>query len=135
MPKLKREVIRAWLEEHNWSVARLTAECSALGEDTFSEGTVRNAVNGIDPMRPGRIKVICRGAGEVRRRHPVHAARGAQWGGAAVNYGQAMGCSAGRVAVLGLLAVGGLVAGVGRAQGAASGTSCRSIRQAVRPHG
>jgi hypothetical protein len=29
-----------------------------LGEDTFSEGTVRNAVNGIDPMRPGRIKVI-----------------------------------------------------------------------------
>jgi hypothetical protein len=31
-----------------------------MGDDTFSEGTVRNAVNGIDPMRPGRIKVICR---------------------------------------------------------------------------
>lgn len=39
---------------------RLAAECNALGEDTFSEGTMRNAVNGIDPMRPGRIKVICR---------------------------------------------------------------------------
>jgi hypothetical protein len=31
-----------------------------MGEDTLSEGTVRNAVNGIDPMRPGRIKVICK---------------------------------------------------------------------------
>jgi hypothetical protein len=41
-------------------VQRLTGECNALGEDTFSEGTLRNAVNGIDPMRPGRIKVICR---------------------------------------------------------------------------
>jgi hypothetical protein len=60
VPKLKREVIRAWLEDHNWTVQRLTAECNALGEDTFSEGSVRNAVNGIDPMRPGRIKVICR---------------------------------------------------------------------------
>ena len=26
----------------------------------ISEGTVRNAVNGIDPMRAGRIKVICK---------------------------------------------------------------------------
>jgi hypothetical protein len=60
VPKLRREVIRSWLEEHNWTVGRLTAECNALGEDTFSEGTLRNAVNGIDPMRPGRIKVICR---------------------------------------------------------------------------
>jgi hypothetical protein len=60
MPRLNRELIRGWLEDHNWSVARLTAECNLMGEDTFSEGTVRNAVNGIDPMRPGRIKVICR---------------------------------------------------------------------------
>jgi hypothetical protein len=60
MPKLNREVIRVWLEDHNWSVARLAAECTALGEDTFAEGTVRNAVNGIDPMRPGRIRVICK---------------------------------------------------------------------------
>jgi hypothetical protein len=60
VPKLRREVIRGWLEEHNWTVQRLTAECNALGEDTFSEGTMRNAVNGIDPMRPGRIGVICR---------------------------------------------------------------------------
>lgn len=60
MPKLNRERIRTWLEDHNWSVQRLTDECNALGPDTFAEGTVRNAVNGIDPMRPGRIKVICR---------------------------------------------------------------------------
>jgi hypothetical protein len=60
VPKLNREVIRAWLVEHNWSVRRLAEECSALGEDTFSEGTMRNAVNGIDPMRPGRITVICK---------------------------------------------------------------------------
>jgi hypothetical protein len=60
MPKLNRDRIRLWLEEHNWSVRRLAEECSAIGEDTFPEGTMRNAVNGIDPMRPGRIKVICR---------------------------------------------------------------------------
>jgi hypothetical protein len=60
VPKLRRAVIRGWLEEHNWTVQRLTAECNLLSDDTFSEGTVRNAVNGIDPMRPGRIKVICR---------------------------------------------------------------------------
>lgn len=60
MPRLNRELIRTWLEDHNWTVARLTAECNALGEDTFTEGTMRNAVNGIDPMRPGRIKVICK---------------------------------------------------------------------------
>jgi hypothetical protein len=60
VPKLKRELIRAWLEDHNWTVQRLTAECNQITEDTLAEGTVRNAVNGIDPMRPGRIKVICR---------------------------------------------------------------------------
>lgn len=60
MPKLDRDLIRGWLEDHNWSVRRLTQECNALGEDRFSEGTVRNAVNGIDPMRPGRIRVICK---------------------------------------------------------------------------
>ncbi|MGH3757278.1 hypothetical protein [Actinophytocola sp.] len=60
MPKLNRAVIRAWLAEHNWTVRRLTAECNLLGEDTFAEGTVRNAVNGIDPMREGRIRVICK---------------------------------------------------------------------------
>jgi hypothetical protein len=60
MPKLNREVIRDWLDEHNWTVGRLAEECSALGEDKFSEGTVRNAVNGIDPMRKGRIRVICK---------------------------------------------------------------------------
>ena len=60
VPKLNRAVIRAWLVEHNWTVDRLADECSVLGEDTFPAGTVRNAVNGIDPMREGRIRVICK---------------------------------------------------------------------------
>jgi hypothetical protein len=60
MPKLNRDRIRGWLEEHNWSIGRLAAECTAFGEDSFPEGTLRNAVNGIDPMRPGRIRVICK---------------------------------------------------------------------------
>lgn len=60
MPKLNRNLIRRWLEEHNWSIQRLTQECNALSEDTFSEGTIRNAVNGHDPMRPGRIHVIAK---------------------------------------------------------------------------
>ena len=60
MPKLNRDLIRGWLEEHNWSIARLANECSALGDDVFPEGTLRNVVNGIDPMRPGRIRVISR---------------------------------------------------------------------------
>lgn len=60
MPKLNRDRIRDWLEEHNWSVQRLTEECNALTEDVFAEGTVRNAINGIDPMRPGRIRVIAK---------------------------------------------------------------------------
>lgn len=59
MPRLNRERIRGWLEDHNWSIRRLTAECNALGLDDISEGTMRNVVNGIDPMRPGRIKLIC----------------------------------------------------------------------------
>ncbi|MPZ82605.1 MAG: hypothetical protein GEV28_20275 [Actinophytocola sp.] len=46
MPKLNRELIREWLRNHNWSIGRLTREC--------------NAVNGIDPVRAGRINVICR---------------------------------------------------------------------------
>jgi hypothetical protein len=58
MPKLNRDRIRRWLEEHNWSVQRLTEECNAVSEDVFTEGTLRNAVNGIDPMRPGRIRII-----------------------------------------------------------------------------
>jgi len=60
VPHLNRERIRTWLEDHNWSVTRLAAECNALGHDEIPEGTLRNAVNGIDPMRPGRIKLICR---------------------------------------------------------------------------
>lgn len=43
--------------------------------------------------------------------------------------------SVGWVAVLGLVAVGRLVAGVERAQRAAADTSCRTVRQAVRRHG
>ncbi|GAB3447718.1 hypothetical protein [Actinophytocola sediminis] len=60
MPKLNRARIRSWLEDHNWTVRRLAKECSSVGEDIFPEGTMRNVVNGIDPMRPGRIKVICK---------------------------------------------------------------------------
>lgn len=60
MPKLNRDVIRTWLDEHNWSVRRLAEECNSLGGDTISEGTMRNAVNGIDPMRTGRINLISR---------------------------------------------------------------------------
>lgn len=60
MPRLNRDLIRGWLEDHNWSVRRLAEECSALGVDTISEGSMRNAVNGTDPMRPGRIRLICR---------------------------------------------------------------------------
>jgi hypothetical protein len=58
MPKLNRDVIRSWLEDHNWSIKRLAEECSALGHDTIPEGTMRNAVNGIDPMRKGWIRLI-----------------------------------------------------------------------------
>ncbi|GAB3446317.1 hypothetical protein [Actinophytocola sediminis] len=60
MPMINRKLIRAWLEEHNWPIRRLVEECNALGEDTISEGSMRNAVNGIDPMRPGRIRLVCR---------------------------------------------------------------------------
>ncbi|GAB3461377.1 hypothetical protein [Actinophytocola sediminis] len=60
MPKVNRELIRGWLDEHNWTVRRLARECSIVGADDFPEATMRNVVNGIDPMRPGRIKVICR---------------------------------------------------------------------------
>ena len=60
MPYLNREVIRQWLVEHNWSVGRLAQECGALGEDKVPDGVMRNAVNGIDPMRPGRINLISR---------------------------------------------------------------------------
>lgn len=60
MPKLNRDRIRLWLEEHNWSVQRLADECSRLTDDDIPEGTMRNVINGIDPMRPGRIRLICR---------------------------------------------------------------------------
>lgn len=60
MPRLNREVIRQWLAERNWSTRRLAEECSAIGEDRLADGVVRNAVNGIDPMRPGRIRLIRR---------------------------------------------------------------------------
>jgi hypothetical protein len=60
VPWLNRAVIRDWLDDHNWSIGRLAEECSAIGDDTFPEGTVRNAVNGIDPMRKRRIRVICK---------------------------------------------------------------------------
>lgn len=60
MPKLKKTVIREWLISHNWTIARLTKECNALGMGYFNTDTMRNVVNGIDPMAAGRIRVICR---------------------------------------------------------------------------
>ena len=33
---------------------------TSLGFDEITEGTMRNVVNGIDPMRRGRIRLICR---------------------------------------------------------------------------
>lgn len=60
MPRIRRELIRAWLASHDWSITRLARECSALTEDTISEGAMRNVVNGIASTRIGRIKLICR---------------------------------------------------------------------------
>lgn len=60
MHRLNRELIRRWLDEHNWSIGRLAEECSALSEDTISPRAMRNAVNGIAPVRPGRVRLICR---------------------------------------------------------------------------
>ena len=57
MPKMERELIRAWLEDHRWTVQRLAAECNALGLDTLSEGTMADTVNGIDPMGAGSAHV------------------------------------------------------------------------------
>jgi hypothetical protein len=58
MPRLNREVIRQWLAEHNWSTRWLAEERGALGTDRLTDGVIRNAVNGIDPMHPGRIHLI-----------------------------------------------------------------------------
>lgn len=47
MPKLNRELIRGWLEDHNWTVARLTAECNAIGDDNNRTVTGRS-LSGVD---------------------------------------------------------------------------------------
>jgi hypothetical protein len=60
VPKLNKTVIREWLIAHNWSIARLAKECNALGMGYFTTETMRNVVNGIDPMAHNRIRVICR---------------------------------------------------------------------------
>jgi hypothetical protein len=60
MPYLNRDLVRTWLDDRNWTVGRLADECTAMGEDTFPASTLRNVVNGLDPMRTGRIKVICK---------------------------------------------------------------------------
>jgi len=59
MPLLNRDLIRGWLEDRNWSMQRLADECLGIDpDDDISEGVMRNAVNGHDPMRPGRIRLI-----------------------------------------------------------------------------
>lgn len=59
MPKINRVLIRSWLEKHNWTVERLTDECNSITDELIPFNTMRNVVNGIDSMRPGRIRVIC----------------------------------------------------------------------------
>ncbi|WP_154814627.1 hypothetical protein [Actinophytocola xinjiangensis] len=58
MPKINGTLLKHWLATHNWSVNRLARECTTLGEDTIPEGTLRNALAGRDPIRPGRIHLI-----------------------------------------------------------------------------
>jgi len=60
VPKLNTTVIQEWLIKHRWSIARLAKECTALRMGYFNTDTMRNVVNGIDQMRPGRIRAICR---------------------------------------------------------------------------
>lgn len=70
MPKLTPGPIRLWLREHDWDYDRLAAECNTIPnrpDDNWSAGAVRNAVNGHDPVRPGRIERIA----AVTKQHPT----------------------------------------------------------------
>lgn len=61
MPHLNRDVIRGWLADHNWRIPRLAAEYRKVDpDDPISPEVLRGAVNGYDPMREGRIKVLVR---------------------------------------------------------------------------
>lgn len=64
MPNLTSDAtdaIRLWLRERDWKYQRLADECnnlSGVDPDDWSVGGVRNAVNGHDPVRAGRINRI-----------------------------------------------------------------------------
>lgn len=52
------EAVRLWLRERDWDYQRLADECNSidgLDADDWAAGGVRNAVNGYDPVRAGRI--------------------------------------------------------------------------------
>lgn len=52
------DAIRLWLRERDWDYQRLANECNTLpgvDSDDWAAGGVRNAVNGYDPVRRGRI--------------------------------------------------------------------------------
>jgi hypothetical protein len=55
------EAVRLWLRERDWDYQRLADECNSirgLDPDDWAAGGVRNAVNGYDPVRRGRINRI-----------------------------------------------------------------------------
>jgi hypothetical protein len=61
MPNLLPTDIRLWLRERDWDYQRLADECNGLqglDRDDWTAGGVRNAVNGYDPVRAGRINRI-----------------------------------------------------------------------------
>lgn len=76
MPKLNRELMRGWLEDHNWTVARLTVECNAMGEDTFSEGTGPQRRERHRPHASGPDQGHLQSANQVRERRAVRAIGG-----------------------------------------------------------
>lgn len=64
------EAVRLWLRERDWDYQRLADECNSLtglDPDDWAAGGVRNAVNGYDPVRSGRINRISR----VTKAHPT----------------------------------------------------------------
>ncbi len=64
MPNLTSDAtdaIRRWMFERDWDYQRLADECNTingLDPDDWAAGGVRNAVNGYDPVRAGRINRI-----------------------------------------------------------------------------
>lgn len=60
MPYLKTHVIRGWLVEHNLDVQAVGRGMHCAQWRHLPGRTLSNVVRGHDPMRPGRINVICK---------------------------------------------------------------------------